>query len=137
MKVFHAFDDLIENVSIVNVLQYFLSNRIVEIRFDKFENQIQIFVILSLEYVMELDDIIVFELRKEHDFAVGTLSVSGVLESIENLFKRKYLSSFFIWDLPDVSVGATSDFFEQLILCQDVRFYLICHKRVEKINFEF
>ena len=45
---------------------------------------------------MELDYIIVFELRKKHNFSVSALCVCGVLESIENLFESEDLASFFI-----------------------------------------
>ena len=80
---------------------------------------------------MQFDDIFVFELGKEHDFAVGALCICGVLEGVEYFFEGENLASFLVWDFPDVTVGSASNFFEELILGENVGLYLICHKRVE------
>ena len=86
---------------------------------------------------MEFDYVFVFEFRKEHDFAVGALCIGGMLESVEYFFKSKYLSGFFVWDFPDMPIGSTSNFFEELVFGEDVVFDLISHNVLENIIFEF
>ena len=45
---------------------------------------------------MQFDDIFVFELGKEHDFAVGALCICGVLEGVEYFFEGENLASFLV-----------------------------------------
>ena len=49
MKILNAFDELMDNVTIVKVFEYFLSDGVVEIGFHELKNKIQIFIIFSLD----------------------------------------------------------------------------------------
>jgi hypothetical protein len=81
---------------------------VVEIGLHKLEDQIEVLVIFCADHIVQFDDVRVVEFMQEHNFAIGPLRIGGVLEGIEYLFKRENLSSFFVGDFPDMSIGTTA-----------------------------
>ena len=55
MKIFHSFEDLVHDVSVMQILKYFLSNGVVEISLHEFEHQVQVFIVLCFYHIMHLD----------------------------------------------------------------------------------
>ncbi len=49
MKILNAFDELMDNVTIVKIFEYFLSDGVVEIGFHELKNKVQIFIIFGLD----------------------------------------------------------------------------------------
>ena len=115
MKILNAFDELMDNVTIVKIFEYFLSNGVVEIGFHELKNKVQIFIIFGLDDSMQFDNILVINLMQEDNFAIGALGVCGVLEGIEYFFECEEFAGFDLVDFPDVTVGATADFFEEFV----------------------
>lgn len=86
MQILNSLDQLIDNVTIVKIFEDFLADSIVEICFHEFEYQVQIFIVLGSNDSVKFDDVFVINLVEKDDFAVGTLSISGVLKGIEYFF---------------------------------------------------
>ena len=110
MQVLNSFDQLINNVTIVEIFEDFLSNSIVEICFHELKDQVQIFIILGSNNSVQFYNIFTINLVKKDDFAIGTLSVSGVLKGIEYIFYSKEFTCFNLINFPDMSVGTTVKF---------------------------
>ena len=90
-----------------------------------FEDQVNIFVVLGPDDVIDFDDVFVFELFEEHDFAVGSLGIGGVGKGVEVLFEGFQLLCLAVSHLPHNSVSPTSDFLYWLIQGQHVRLYFV------------
>jgi hypothetical protein len=75
---------------------------------------------------------------EEDNFAIGALGVCGVLEGIEYFFECEEFAGFDLVDFPDVTVGATADFFEEFVAGKDVRFDVFSHVSERKyLKMEF
>lgn len=127
VKVFDCFGDLVDYVLFVFILKNVLADHTVQVDLHIFEHQIDIFVVICFDDVVQLDYVLVVKLLEEHYLSVGTLGVSRVLESIENLFQGQDLPRLFVLYLPDMSIGPTSDLFQQIVAFQYVMLYFLFH----------
>ncbi len=59
---------------------------IVKIGLQKLKHQIQVFVVLGPDYLVQFDDIRVVKLVQQYYLPICALSVRGVLKSIEYFF---------------------------------------------------
>lgn len=89
------------------------------------EDEVNIFVVLGPDDVIDFDDVFVFELFEEHDFAVGSLSIGGVGKGVEVFFEGFQLLCLAVSHFPHNPVGSTSDFLYWLIQSQYVRLYFV------------
>ena len=72
----------------------------------KFKDEVDVVVILGLEDVIQADDVfVVSQLLQEHDFTEGSLSISGVLECIKDLFQSNGFARFLVGSLPHNTIG--------------------------------
>ena len=135
VQILHAFNNLVQDEAIVNIFEYFLSDCIMQVCFHKFEDQVQIFVVIGFKQIMKLNYILMFKLVEEHNFTIGPLGICRVLERIEYFFQGQSLACFLISYFPHVSVCSASNLLDKLVSVKDVGLNLICHsiKRV----FEF
>ncbi len=127
VEVFDCFGDLVDYVLFVFILKNVLADHTMQVDLHIFEHQIDIFVVICLYDVVQLDYVLVVELLQEHYLSVGTLGVSRVLERIENLLEGQDLPRLFILNLPDMSVCPTAYLFEQIIAFQYVMLYFLFH----------
>ncbi len=91
------------------------------------KDEVNIFIVLGSDDVVDLDDIFVFELFEEHDFAIGSLGVGGVGKCIEVLFECFQLFGFSIGDFPNNAICSTSYFFAGLIKGEHMRLNFVRH----------
>jgi len=57
VQILHALANLIHDESVVNILQYLLTDSVMEIGLHELKNKIKIFVIISSDNIEKLDDI--------------------------------------------------------------------------------
>lgn len=70
------------------------------------KNQVYVLVVLSLQHVLELDDVfVVLQLFQKHNLTESSLGISCVLESTKNFLQSQGLLGFFVDALPDNAVG--------------------------------
>lgn len=76
------------------------------------------------------------ELAKEDNLAEGSLSISGVLKSIKDLFDGNDIFGLLIDCLPDNSVGSFAKFLKYLKFVEDVwlNFFRHCSLYIVKYN---
>lgn len=53
-----------------------LPDGVVEISLHKFENQVEIFIILGSDHIVKFDKVRVIKFMKKHNLAKGSLSIS-------------------------------------------------------------
>jgi hypothetical protein len=90
-----------------------------------FKNQVNIFVVLGSDDIIDFDDVFVFKLFEEHDFAVGSLGIGRVGKGVKVLFQGFELFCLAISHLPNDSVSPTTDFLYWLIQGQHMRLYFV------------
>lgn len=92
-----------------------------------FEYQIDVFVVMCSDDLFECDDVGVSELFEKHDFAIGALCVSGVGEGVEIFFECFDYLGFFVCNFPDVPIGSTAYFLDDMIIFKYMWFYFFSH----------
>lgn len=109
MHVLEAFEYLVDNVLLVDILEDVCTNHSVQISVHKVEHQVDVAVIFSTHHILESDDVFVTgEFLQENDLAEGTLSIRRILESIEVLLQRNNLLRPLVNCLPDNTVSSLS-----------------------------
>ena len=88
------------------------------------EDEVNVAVVASWNDALELDDVGVAELTKEHDLAVGALSIGGVAKGIEVLLQGSYASVLTVDDLPHMSIRPTAYLFHHLVLFQHMPLFV-------------
>ena len=73
---------------------------------------------------MEFDDVGVVGLPQDFYLPVGTLSISGVLESIKYFFEGVDLLIEAILHFPNMTIGSWSDFLEYVEPPEDMALYM-------------
>jgi hypothetical protein len=127
MQVLHPLAYLVHNETVVDVLEDLLTDSVVQVRLHELENEVKILVVLRTDYIEEFNDVRVTQLVDDAYFAVGTLSVHGMLEGIEYFFEREGYASLAVCHLPNMTVGARPDLLGDVISCEHVLFYLLGH----------
>ena len=77
--------------------------------------KVNITAIFGNENLMEFDDVFMFDFFKDGNFSESSLSIGGMLESLEYFFEGVGFFGGFINDFPDMTVGSRSEFFENFI----------------------
>ena len=77
-----------------------------------FKQQVHIFVVVGPYGFVQLDYVRMLELFKDFDLSVSALGISRMLKGIEDLLEGKNPFGRFLLDLPDMSVGSRTYFFE-------------------------
>ena len=106
MQVLQGLSQLVDDKPHMHVLEYALADYVMEICFHEFEEQVDIFVVIGADSIMQLDDVGVLELLQNLDLPVGSLGISGVLKGIEDLLQSHHLLRPLVLHLPHVPVRA-------------------------------
>ena len=122
MEVLKCLGELIDDKARVNILEDSFRDDVVKVRFHILEQQVHIFVVVCSNGFMQLDYVRVLELFEDFDLSVGALSISSVLECIKDLFESVDSLGGFLFDFPDVSIGARADLFEDGKSFEEVAF---------------
>ena len=106
-----------------------------QICFHVFKNQIQVLIVFGLENLMHFDYIGVIELMEENYLSVGSLSISGMLKGVKDLFQSHGLAGRFVSNFPDMAVRAATNLFDECIFFKDVGLDFLCHFLSNSFNF--
>ena len=120
MEIKHGFTNLVEYPLFVFLFKNSFPYQSEKIDVHMLKYEVDIDVIIGANDLLQLDDVGVSELHEKHDFAIGALSVGGVIKSIEIFFKGFYFFIFVVNYFPDVSVGPGTYFFEYFELAENV-----------------
>ena len=86
MHVFQAFEALVNDVLLVNVLQDDGPNDRMKVCVHKVENQVNISVVFSSNDILKSDDVFMpIQLLQKHHFSESPLRISSILEGIKVL----------------------------------------------------
>lgn len=120
MEVLQCLGELIDDEPHVYVLEYSLADDVMEICFHEFEEQVDIFIVIGADSIVEFDDVGVLELLQNLDLSIGALGVGGVLEGIEDLLQGHHLLGPLILHLPDVAVSARTHLLQHVESTEDM-----------------
>lgn len=105
MHVFQALQHLVDDILLVDVLEDVSSDYRVQVSIHEIEDQVDVSVIFSSNYILEPNDVLVpGQLLQEDDLSEGSLRIRGVLECIEVFLESDDLLSSFVDSLPDNTV---------------------------------
>lgn len=131
VEVQNGLGQLVNNVLFVSFLEMFviavLPDQRMQINVHVLEHQVDIFVVLCPDDVVDADDVLLFELFEEHDLTVGSLGVCGVREGVEVLFQRFDLFGLAVSHFPHYAIRPAADFLYRLVHGQHVRLYFVRH----------
>ena len=91
------------------------------------ENEVYISVATGRNNALELDDVGMAELTKEHDLAVGALCVSRVAKCIKIFLESLDCAGVTVDNLPHVSIGTTAYLLGHLVQLQYMPFNFLTH----------
>ena len=134
VKVFKGFEHLIKNINLVHLFQNIWPHNRMQICLHKLEHQVQVLLILGLDYSVKLDNIIMIELLKYRNFTVGPLGVNRITKCIEHLLKGITFMSSLLLYLPNMAVCATSHLLLENVIVEDVRLDLFWHSILSLYN---
>ncbi len=89
VKVLEGFGELVDDEADVHVFEYAFGDDVVQVCLHELEEQVDVFVVVGADCLVQLYDVWVVELLQDLNFAVGALSVGGVLEGVEDLLERE------------------------------------------------
>ena len=127
VKVFHGLEELVHDVAVVEILEYFLADSVVEISLHELEDQVEVLVVVSLDDVVEANHVGVVQLVQIANLSVGPLCIDRVLKSVEDLFQSQGLTSPAVCHLPNVPIGPRTHFLHQRVTCQHVLLHFLAH----------
>lgn len=128
MHILKRFQKLINNVFLMNFLQYARPYDYMQISFHKVKHQIKVFIIFGFYYVQQSNYVIVpIQLLQEHNFTEGSLCVSRVMEGVEYFFEGHDSFQLSIDGFPHNTIGAFAQLLYDFVFLENVRLYLFCH----------
>ena len=104
-----------------------LLDNIVEIGLHVLEHQVDILIIFCPKYIVQLDDVGVFDIVQKGDLSEGSLGIGRVLESIEYFFQSYHSFCFLIDSFPNVSICSRSYLSYKFVSQQYVLLNLLGH----------
>ena len=109
MHVLQTFQDLVDDVLLVDIFEDVGTDDSVKISVHEVEDEVNVTIVFSADYVLKANNVLVTsQLLQEDDLAERALRVSGVLESVEVLFKGDNLFSALVDGLPHDTVRSLS-----------------------------
>jgi hypothetical protein len=133
VKVVKSLKELIEDILLVNLLEFVLVDGSVEVGAHVFKHQVDVSAWGGGMNLAKFDDVGVIQLLKDRDLAIGPLSIGVMLEGFEDLLESVDLRGAIVGSyLPDMSVGPWTKFLEDFVLGEDVLVYLLVftHQRI-------
>ena len=119
---------LVANKADMPLLKNLFPDKRIQIGLNKFEDKVEVFIVLGPDAFVELDNILVIELGEDDQLPIGSLSICGILEGIEDLFEGNGSSGASIDGSPDKAIGSTSYEFFCLIKAKDMLFDFFAHR---------
>ena len=105
MHVLQTFQDLIDDVLFVDVLEYIGTNDCMQICVHEVEDEVNVAVVLGADDVLQSNNVFVpSELLQENNFSKCSLCVRRILKCVEILFERHNLFGPFVDCLPNDAV---------------------------------
>lgn len=109
MHVLKTFKDLVDDVLLVDIFEDVGTDDSVKISVHEVEDEVNVTIVFSADYVLKANNVLVTsQLLQEDDLAERALRVSGVLESVEVLFKGDNLFGALVDGLPHDTVRSLS-----------------------------
>ena len=107
MHKLHAFENLVDNILLVDVLKDVGSNDCVQIRVHEVEHEINVSVIFSTNHVLQSNDVLVTsQLLQKDNLTECSLGICGVLKGVKVLFKSDDLFCSLVNGLPYDTIGS-------------------------------
>jgi len=105
MHVFQALEYLVDDILLVDIFENVGTDHCVQVSVHEVENKIDVAIVLSSDYVLKTDNVLVTgQLLQEDNLSESTLRISCVLESIKILLDRHNLLCSLVDCLPDNSI---------------------------------
>lgn len=98
----------------MHVFEDIFGNDVVQVCFHELKDQVNVFVVVCPECVVEFYYVGMFGLFEDLNLAVGALGVGRVLEGVEDFFKCKYFFGGLFLYFPDMPVGPRAYFFDHV-----------------------
>ena len=109
MHELEAFQVLVDDVLLVDVLQDVGSDNGMQVSIHEVEYEVYIAIVFSSDHILQSDYIFVAsQLLQKDDLTKSSLGICGVLKSVEVLFKGDNFLSSLINGLPDDTVCSLS-----------------------------
>ena len=109
MHVLQAFQDLVDDVLLVDIFEDVGTDDSVKISVHKVEDEVNVTIVFSADYVLKANNVLVTsQLLQEDDLAERALRVSSVLESVEVLLEGDNLFGALVDGLPHDTVRSLS-----------------------------
>ena len=109
MHVLQTFQDLVDDVLLVDIFEDVGTDDSVKISVHEVEDEVNVTIVFSADYVLKANNVLVTsQLLQEDDLAERALRVSGVLESVEVLFKGDNLFGALVDGFPHDTVRSLS-----------------------------
>lgn len=119
VHVSNCLEELIHDVLFVDVRKDTSSNDGMQIGFHILEDKIDILVAFGLQHIKKLDDVIMIaKLLQEHNLSEGTLGISSILKSVENLLQSDGFSCLFVNGLPNHTISSFAEFLEDFVFTE-------------------
>lgn len=107
MHVLQAFQHLVNDVLLVNVLEDIGPNNSMQISVHEVKDEVNISVVLSSDYVLQSDNVFMSrQLLQEDDLSESPLCISCVLERVEVLFESHDVLCLLVDGFPDDTIGS-------------------------------
>lgn len=120
---------LVEHVFFMNVLEDLGSDDGMKIGLHEIEDQVEVFVVLGADQVLQRNDVgVPAELPEKNDLAEGALGIGGILECIKDLLDGDGTLSLLVDCLPNDSVGSLAKLLHDFEFAQDMGLYFFCHR---------
>lgn len=127
VQIVNCLGHLIEDVLAVSLSQDVLPDQREKVDVHVLKHEVNVPVVLCSDDFFEFDDVGVGELHQEHDFSIGALCVSGVIEGVEVLLESLYSPCSLVCDFPHVPVCSTADLLVDLEPAQHMCLNLFTH----------
>lgn len=79
----------------------------VQISLHKLENEVEITAVVGFYRPLQFYDVCVLKLMQDWDLPIGSLGIDVVLKGIKDFLQSVFAVCLSMYDLPDMSVGAT------------------------------
>lgn len=136
VDVFDGLENLIDYVFFMDFFKNSRSNDGVQVRFHEIKYHVQVFVVFSFDYILELDDVFVaIQLIQELHLSKSSLSICGIMKGIEHLFQSDYLLSFLVLGFPHNAVRALAHSLDDLIFPENVWLNFLTHNSISSSAF--
>lgn len=127
VEVFQGFDQLVDHVPDVDVLEDALADHIVQVGLHVLKHQIDVFVVLGSDHAVQFDYVRVVQLMQQRNLTEGTLGISRMLKGIKDLFESDQAFCSSIDGFPYMPVGPAAYLLDELESFEHVFFNFFAH----------